>query len=80
MMKNEKILSIILLVYFITNYIGKTGADQDYKENLDIGLIERKNLVPLLHTFAKDFLHVNYMFWVHQEPYFSEDVIPCLSN
>jgi len=62
------------------NYIGKTGADQDYKEESDNGLIGRENIVPLLHAFAKDFLHVNYMFWVHQEPYFSEDVIPCLSN
>jgi hypothetical protein len=62
------------------NYIGITGADQDYKEHLDSGLTGRKNIVPLLHAFAKDFLHVNYMFWVHQEPYFSEDVIPCLKN
>jgi hypothetical protein len=62
------------------NYIGKTGADQDYKEQSDKGLIGRENIVPLLHAFAKDFLHVNYMFWVHQEPYLSEDVIPCLSN
>jgi len=62
------------------NYVGKTGDDQDYKEHEDNGLIGRENIVPLLHAFAKDFLHVNYMFWVHQEPYFSEDVIPCLSN
>jgi len=62
------------------NYIGKTGADQDYQEHVDNGTTERKNIVPLLHAFAKDFIHVNYMFWVHQEPYFSEDVIPCLSN
>jgi hypothetical protein len=63
------------------NYIGKTGADQDYKEHLDSELTKsRENIVPLLHAFAKDFLKVNYMFWVHQEPYFSEDVIPCLSN
>lgn len=62
------------------NYIGKTGADHDYKEKLDGGLIGRENIIPLLHAFAKDFLHVNYMFWVHQEPYFSEDVMPCLSK
>ncbi len=61
------------------NYIGKTGADQDYKEQLDRGSVERKSIVPLLHAFAKDFLHVKYMFWVYQEPYFSEDVIPCLN-
>ena len=60
------------------NYIGKTGADQDYHEHADNGLNGHENIVPLLHAFAKDFLHINYMFWAHQEPYFSEDVIPCL--
>ncbi len=60
------------------NYIGKTGADQDYKEQEDKGAKGRDNIVPLLHAFAKDFLRVDYMFWVHQEPYLSEDVIPCL--
>jgi hypothetical protein len=60
------------------NYIGITGADGDYEENLDKGAIEHKNLVPLLHGFAKNFLRVDYMFWVHQEPYFSDDVIPCM--
>jgi len=39
-----------------------------------------QNIVPLLHAFAKEFLKVKYMFWVNQEPYFSEYVIPCLSN
>jgi len=62
------------------NYIGKTGADQDYNEQNDNGLDERENIVPLLHAFAKDFLKVKYMFWVNQEPYFSEDLIPCLNN
>jgi hypothetical protein len=62
------------------NYIGKTGADQDYNEHSDNGLYEHENIVPLLHAFAKEFLKVKYMFWVNQEPYFSEDVIPCLSN
>ena len=60
------------------NYVGITGADQDYNEMLDNGSTEHENIVPLLHAFAKDFLRVNYMFWVHQEPYFSEDVMPCL--
>lgn len=63
------------------NYIGLTGADfplgagsLEVKEN-------RKNIVPLLHAFAKDFLKVQYMFWVNQKPYFEEDVLPCfLSN
>ena len=62
------------------NYIGRTGADSDYNESEDSGAIGRKNIVPLLHAFANDFLRVDYMFWVHQEPYLSEDVIPCLKN
>ncbi len=51
------------------NYIGQTGSD----------IVEegRKNIVPLLHSFAKDFLKVHYMFWVNQKPYFEEDVLPC---
>lgn len=59
------------------NYIGTTGADPGYKEGEDNGPAVRENLVPLLHAFAQDFLHVSYMFWVYQEPYFSEDVLPC---
>ena len=51
------------------NYIGQTGTT----EIID----ERKNIVPLLHAFAKDFLKVKYMFWVNQEPYFEQDVLPC---
>ena len=51
------------------NYIEETG------NNLVVS--DRPNIVPLLHAFAKDFLKVRYMFWVCQEPYFSEDVIPC---
>jgi hypothetical protein len=62
------------------NYTGKTGADPDYNEHEDNGLNEYENIVPLLHAFAKDFLHVSYMFWVYQEPYFSEDVIPCFTT
>lgn len=62
------------------NYIGKTGADLEYNEHVDKGLNGRDNIVPLLHAFANDFLHINYMFWVNQEPYLSEDVIPCLCN
>jgi hypothetical protein len=61
------------------NYIGKTGADIDYDENdnLEEG---RNNIVPMLHAFAKDFLKVDYIFWVDQEPYFEEDVLPCFSK
>jgi hypothetical protein len=62
------------------NYIGKTGADSDYNEDKDTGDTNRNNIVPLLHSFAKDFLRVNYMFWVNQEPYFEEDVMPCFSR
>lgn len=62
------------------NYIGATGADTDYQEQVNRGAQRRKNLVPLLHAFAKDFMHVDYMFWVNQEPYFSEDVLPCLGQ
>jgi hypothetical protein len=62
------------------NYIGKTGADADYEEDGVKGGKSRKNIVPLLHGFAKDFLRVKYMFWVDQEPYFKEDVLPCFSG
>ena len=62
------------------NYIGKTGADQDYNEHNDNGYYKHETIVPLLHAFAKDFLHVSYMFWVHQEPYLSRDVIPCFTS
>ena len=58
------------------NYIGKTGADLDYNEDAAKGKT-RQNIVPLLHGFAKDFLRVRYMFWVNQDPYFKEDVMPC---
>lgn len=62
------------------NYIGKTGADADYHEEMDKGDLARSNIVPLLHAFAKDFLRVSYMFWVNQEPYFEEDVMPCFEG
>ena len=59
------------------NYTGKTGADLDYNEEAEKGKKSRKNIVPLLHGFAKDFLRVSYMFWVNQDPYFKQDVLPC---
>jgi hypothetical protein len=62
------------------NYTGKTGADTDYNEEADKKNSSRKNIVPLLHAFAKDFLRVSYMFWVNQEPYFKEDVLPCFQG
>ncbi len=54
------------------NYIGQTGSDEV--------LQDRKNIVPLLHAFAKDFLRVRYMFWVNQEPYFQQDALPCFRS
>jgi hypothetical protein len=54
------------------NYIGET-------DNNNV-VSDRENIVPLLHAFAMDFLKVNYMFWSCQEPYFSEDVIPCFKS
>lgn len=62
------------------NYVGKTGADLDYQDGQDKGDNSRKNIVPLLHQFAEDFLKVNYMFWVNQVPYFEEDVMPCFEK
>ena len=62
------------------NYVGTTGADQDYNERINNKQNRHESIVPLLHAFAKDFLRVNYMFWVNQEPYFSKDVIPCLTS
>lgn len=54
------------------NYIGETGVARVVGEH--------KNLVPMLQAFAKDFLRVDYMFWVNQAPYFEQDVLPCLSS
>lgn len=59
------------------NYISKTGADLDYNEHITVINKDRKNIVPMLQAFAKDFLRVNYMFWVDQKPYFEQDVMPC---
>ena len=53
------------------NYIGETNSNK---------VKDHKNIVPLLEAFANDFLKVNYMFWVNQEPYFTTDVIPCFSH
>lgn len=49
------------------NYIGQT--------NDDTVLEGRKNIVPLLYAFARDFLRVQYIFWANQKPYFEEDVL-----
>jgi hypothetical protein len=54
------------------NYIGETGTTRVVST--------RENIVPMLHAFAKDFLGVSFMFWSYQEPYFSEDVLPCFKS
>ena len=54
------------------NYIGQTGTTIVQKE--------RNNIVPVLHSFAKTFLKVNYIFWVNQKPYFEQDVLPCFGD
>ncbi|MEO1306695.1 MAG: hypothetical protein AAFV38_01860, partial [Pseudomonadota bacterium] len=51
------------------NYVGKTNSNEVQSE--------RASLVPKLAAFAHDFLQVDYMFWVNQQPYFEEDVLPC---
>ncbi len=54
------------------NYIGLTNSMTVQKM--------RDNIVPVLHSFASQFLKVDYMFWVNQAPYFEEDVLPCFSD
>lgn len=54
------------------NYIGKTN-------NTDLEN-KRENLVPSLVSFAENFLKVDYMFWVNQEPYFEQDVLSCFDS
>jgi hypothetical protein len=56
------------------NYIGQTGDVMINESD------QYSNIVPLLHAFSKDFLRVKYMFWVNQEPYFTNDVIPCFNS
>ena len=34
--------------------------------------------VPELHTYARDELHVDYLFWSTEEPFYSRDVLPYL--
>lgn len=60
------------------NYIGVTGADFPPGSEPEEAKRDRRNIVPLLHAFAQGFLNVQYMFWVNQEPYFEDDVLPCL--
>ena len=66
------------------NYIGMTGADYPVgKEPETVSketAAQKNNIVPMLHAFAKDFLNVQYMFWVNQEPYFETHVLPCFDT
>ena len=57
----------------VSTCVGQTGTTE-------IVSGERPNLVPLLHAFARDFLEVDYMFWVDQEPYFTDDLLGCLET
>ncbi len=52
------------------NYIGKTNND-------DV-VSGRKNIVPMLYSFADNFLRVDYIFWSNQKPYFAQDVASCI--
>ncbi|MEL6573986.1 MAG: hypothetical protein AAFQ64_20250 [Pseudomonadota bacterium] len=54
------------------NYIGATNSSAQVPD--------RVSLVPKLHAFAADFLEVDYMFWVNQEPYFQDDVLGCFGE
>ncbi|PKF73582.1 hypothetical protein CW752_14475 [Chryseobacterium sp. PMSZPI] len=62
--------------------LGIAVQDGNYTNDTDNSKIvqDHENIVPLLSAFADDFLKVNYMFWVNQEPYFIEDVLPCFSS
>jgi len=66
------------------NYIGMTGADfppgVEGQPPHESPRTAQKNIVPLLHAFASDFLKVDFMFWVNQEPYFEDHVLPCFAS
>ena len=61
------------------NYVGGTGADAHFQSRND-GSLETQSQVPMLQAFAKDFLRVDYMFWVAQAPYFENQVLPCFAQ
>ena len=61
------------------NYVGSTGADAHFAERASAAPV-RRSQVPLLHAFAKDFLKVDYMFWVDQKPYFETQVLTCFEE
>jgi hypothetical protein len=51
------------------NYLGKTGTD-------DKPTGPWPDIVPSMFDFAKNGLNAQYIFWQHQEPFFTHDVIP----
>lgn len=55
------------------NYHEETGGDEIPDRPLP-------NIVPDLYKFAKDELKVRVIFWVTQEPYFSQQVLPFLET
>ncbi|MEL6756983.1 MAG: hypothetical protein AAFP81_11170 [Pseudomonadota bacterium] len=61
------------------NYVGSTGADAHFADRASAAPTTRSQ-VPLLHAFAKEFLRVNYMFWVDQDPYFETQVLTCFDD
>lgn len=61
------------------NYTGSTGADAHFSER-NSDRPTKNSQVPLLHAFAKDFLRVDYMFWVDQKPYFETQVVTCFDE
>lgn len=61
------------------NYVGSTGADEHFSSR-NSSNPESRSMVPLLHAFAKDFLEVDYMFWVDQKPYFQNQVMTCFTQ
>lgn len=61
------------------NYVGGTGADAHFQSRNEGGL-ETQSQVPMLQAFAKEFLRVDYMFWVDQAPYFENQVLPCFAQ
>lgn len=61
------------------NYVGSTGADAHFGDR-DTSPKEVNSVVPMLHAFARDFLSVDYMFWVDQAPYFENQVLSCFEE
>jgi hypothetical protein len=74
-----QLLNSYPLIHQFSSQIPMGIAVQD--DNLaDIDPATRKPVtVPALAAFATDYLHVRYIFWGTQEPYFTRDVLPFLA-